>query len=56
MLTEQGIDAGQRSYAVFKDRWRWDDDLLNSINPDWFLKVKRSMMKKKESRKKGDRG
>jgi hypothetical protein len=24
MPTESGIDAGQRSYAVFKDRRRWD--------------------------------
>jgi hypothetical protein len=32
--TESGIDAGQRSYGVFKVRRRWDDALLlNLIMP-----------------------
>ncbi len=53
MPTESGIDAGQRSYAVFKDRWRWDGALLNSISLDWSVKVKQFSMgkKKKEKRK-----
>jgi len=47
MPTESGIDAGQRSYAVFKDRWRRDDALLNPINLYWFVKVKQCGKKEK---------